>query len=160
MLHGKKLSQSHDLMKHYFPQYLDGSTSVLMGAVFWKIGEVEEGQSSLTYAQAQAAFGAGLFSCQGLYLLPFAQVSTFFFDKSLFASESSMGLYPAWVYSLSQVTLELWVMILCAFTQTCIAVPMMGLWNPSLSKLESFISYFAIFCASGAVGNAMVMVRN
>jgi len=69
-----------------------------------------------------------------------------------------MGLYPAWVYSLSQVTLELWVMVLCAFTEAAIAVPMMGMWNPSLSKLDSFISMFTVFCVSGVVGNSMVMI--
>ena len=70
-----------------------------------------------------------------------------------------MGLYPAWVYSLSQVTLELCVMVLCTFTEAAIAVPMMGMWNPSLSKLDSFISMFTVFCVSGVVGNSMVMVR-
>jgi len=153
------ISISNDLMRNMFPLYLDGSTALLLGAVFWKIAEVDEGQSSLSFNQAQAAFGAGLFLTQAAYLLPFAQVSTFFFDKKLFASESSMGLYPAWVYSLSQVTLELWVMVLCAFTEAAIAVPMMGMWNPSLSKLDSFISMFTVFCVSGVVGNSMVMVR-
>jgi len=80
-------------------------TGVLLGLVFWKIAETDDGEA-LTYDQAQATFGAGIFMTQVFYLLPFSQVSTFFFDKNLFASESSIGLYPAWIYSACQLTLE------------------------------------------------------
>lgn len=102
--------------------------------------------------------GAGICITQVFYLIPFTQVSTFFFDKNLFASESSIGLYPAWIYSLSQNILELWVMVLCALVETSIAVPMMCLWNPSISKMSSFMSMFTVFCVGGAVGNSLVMV--
>lgn len=69
-----------------------------------------------------------------------------------------MGLYPAWIYSVSQLILELWVMVLCALIETSIAVPMMGLWNPSSSsKFYSFMSMFTTFCVGGVVGNSIVM---
>lgn len=114
--------------------------------------------SSVALCSWYAYSGAGIFITQVFYLLPFAQISTFFFDKNLFASESSIGLYPAWIYSFSQIILELWVMVLCALVETAIAVPMMCLWNPSISKMSSFLSMFTVFCVGGAVGNSLVMV--
>ena len=154
------------LMNHYVRNVtnlcarvmIHGATSALLGCVFWKIADTEDGQT-LTPEQAQATFGAGIFLTQVFYLLPFAQISTFFFDKKLFAAESSIGLYPAWIYSFSQLVLELWVLVLCALTDSAIAVPMMGLWNPSVSKIGSFLTMFTTFCVSGVVGNALVMVR-
>lgn len=137
---------------------LDGATSLILGLVFWKIAETEVDES-LTLDQAQAALSAGIFLTQVYFLLPFCQISTFFFDKNLFASESNIGLYPAWLYSLCQVVLEAWVMVLCAFAQTVVAVPMMSLWNPSLSKPSSFVTMFSVFCIGGIVGNILVMVR-
>lgn len=133
-----------------------GLSAVLLGLVFWKIGESPDGQD-LPPNQAEAAFGAGLFLTQVLYLLPFAQISTFFFDKNLFASESSIGLYPAWIYSLTQVLLETWVISSCALVQSAIAVPMMSLWNVSMSKLASIVTMFSIFCVGGIVGNSIVL---
>ena len=132
-------------------------TGLLLGAFFWKIAETEDDQP-LSFDQAQATFGGGIFLIQVFYLLPFAQISTFFFNKNLFAAESSIGLYPAWVYSLCQITLEAWVMSLCALTSSAIAVPMMSLWNPTISKAASFINMFTVLCASGILGNAIVMV--
>lgn len=134
-----------------------GLTAVLLGLVFWKIGESPDGQD-LQPIQAEAAFGAGLFLTQTLFLLPFAQISTFFFDKNLFASESSIGLYPAWIYSLTQVVLETWVMSLCALVQSAIAIPMMSLWNVSISKSASFFTMFSVFCVGGIVGNSIVVL--
>lgn len=134
-----------------------GLTVVLLGAVFWQIADTE-GSQSLSLVQAQATFGAGIFLTQIFYLLPFGQISTFFFDKKLFAAESSIGLYPAWVYGISQLVLELWVMVLCALLGSAIAVPMMSLWNPSFSRLESFTTMFTVICVSGAVGNSIVMI--
>jgi len=136
-----------------------GLSAVLLGLVFWKIGESPDGQD-LQLFQAEAAFGAGLFLTQTLFLLPFAQISTFFFDKNLFASESSIGLYPAWIYSLTQVVLETWVMSLCALLQSAIAIPMMSLWNMSISKSASFITMFSVFCVGGAVGNSIVLLTS
>ncbi len=137
--------------------FIYGLTAVLLGLVFWKIGESPDGQD-LTSDEARAAFGAGLFLTQVLFLLPFAQISTFFFDKNLFASESSIGLYPAWIYSLTQIVLETWVMTLCALLVTAIAVPMMSLWNPSISRPASFLTMFSVFCVGGIVGNTVVLL--
>ena len=127
--------------------------------VFWKIADTGDNRA-LSEEQTQATFGAVIFLSQVFYLLPFAQISAFFFDKNFFASDSSMGLYPAWIYSLSQVILELWVMVLCAFSATCVAVPMMSLWNPAFTKLSSFITMFTVFSVSGVVGNLIVLVSS
>ena len=69
-----------------------------------------------------------------------------------------MGLYPAWIYSLIQVILETWVMALCTLLQAAIAIPMISLWNPSISNSATFLSMFAVFCVSGVVGNSIVLV--
>jgi len=139
--------------------FIYGLTAFLLGLVFWKIGESPDGQD-LQPTQAEAAFGAGLFLTQVLFLLPFCQISTFFFDKNLFASESSIGLYPAWIYSLTQIVLETWVMSLCALLQSAIAVPMMSLWNVSISRSASFFTMFSVFCAGGVVGNTIVLLTS
>lgn len=98
-------------------------TGLLLGAVFFKIAATEDNQP-MSFDQARATFGAGIFLTQVYYLLPFCNISTFFFDKKLFAAESSIGLYPAWIYSVCQITLEVWVMSLCALANSAIAVPM------------------------------------
>jgi len=95
-----------------------------------------------------------------MYLLPFATISTFFFDKKFVASESLIGLYPSWIYSLSQLILELWVIVLCASGMTVIAVPMMSLWNVSLTKLSSMTQMFSVLCVTGLVGNSLVMASD
>lgn len=139
--------------------FIYGLTALLLGLVFWKIGESPSGQD-LQHIQAQATFGAGLFLTQVLYLLPFCQISTFFFDKNLFASESSIGLYPAWIYSLTQIMLEMWVMTLCALVQSAVAIPMMSLWNVSISKSASFLTMFSVLCVGGVVGNTLVLLTS
>ena len=64
------------------------------------------------------------------------------------------------MYSLSQLILELWVIVLCTLTYTVIAVPMMGLWNYSFKGLSSIIFMFSVLCMSGLVGNSLVMVSD
>lgn len=132
-------------------------SAVVLGAVFWRIAETD-GSQEMSSEQAKATFGAAIFTIQVFFLLPFSSISSFFFDKRLFAAESSIGLYPAWIYSLCQVILETWVMSTCALTSTVITVPMMGLWNPSLPKSASFITMFAVFGSAGIVGNSLVLV--
>ena len=50
------------------------------------------------------------------------------------------------IYSLSQLLLELWVMVLCVLAMTVIAVPLMGLWNVSLTWLSSMAYVFSVLC--------------
>ena len=136
-----------------------GLTGLLFGCIFFNIGDTEDDQP-LSIDQAQATFGAGIFLTQVYYLLPFASISTFFFDKALFAAESSIDLYPAWIYSLCQIVLEFWVLSLCALVQTGIAIPMMGLWNVSITNSASYLYMYTVFCISGVVGNALVLLTS
>jgi hypothetical protein len=64
------------------------ATSILIGLIFWQVAAPPEDGSSLSNAEGQAVVGAGLFITQTAFLLPFAQISTFFFDKKVFAAES------------------------------------------------------------------------
>ncbi len=48
-------------------------------------------------------------------------------------------------------------MVLCVLAMTVIAVPMMGLWNVSLTWLSSMAYVFSVLCVSGLVGNSLVM---
>lgn len=133
--------------------------SVLLGCLFWKVNRTTEGQS-LPLDDARAVLGAGLFMTQVAYLLPFAQVSTFFFDKGVFAAENPMGLYPPWMYSLTQFFLETWLVILCALVQACISIPMMSLFNPSMPTWSSFFTLFTSFALSGMVGNSLILFHS
>jgi len=49
-------------------------------------------------------------------------------------------------------------MVLCVLAMTVIVVPMMGLWNVSLTWLSSMAHVFSALCVSGLVGNSLVMV--
>ena len=139
--------------------FIYGLTGLLFGCIFYNIAATDDDEP-LSYDQAQATFGAGIFLCQVYYLLPFASISTFFFDKALFAAESSIGLYPAWVYSFCQIVLEFWVISLCALVQTGIAIPMMGLWNVTISNSASYLYMYTVFCVSGILGNALVLLTS
>ena len=136
-----------------------GLTGLLFGCIFFNIGDTEDGQP-LSFDQAKATFGAGIFLTQVYYLLPFASISTFFFDKALFAAESSIDLYPAWIYSLCQIVLEFWVISLCALVQTGVAIPMMGLWNVSITNAACYMYMYTVFCISGVVGNGLVLLTS
>jgi len=137
------------------------STAAFFGCFFWKVAEppaAGDGDTSLSNEQAQIVLGAGIFLIQAAYLLPFAQVSTFFFDKKVFMEENPIGLYPPWMYSISQFLLESWALTLGGVALTAIAVPMMGLWNPVLSKTWSFFTLLSVLSLSGVLGNAIILL--
>lgn len=133
--------------------------SLVFGCVFWKIADTKDGEA-VSFERAQAVLGACMFMTQVSYLLPFAQISTFFFDKKVFASESPICLYPSWMYSLSQFILESWLMTLCALVQASITIPMIALRNPSISSFSSFVSLFALLSLNGLVGNNLVLMTS
>jgi len=133
--------------------------SLIFGCVFWKIADTKDSEA-VSFERAQVVFGAALFVTQTSYLLPFAQISTFFFDKKVFASENPIGLYPTWMYSLSQFILESWLMIMCALFQASIIFHMMALRNPSISGFSSFLSIFALLSLNGLVGNGLVLTTS
>eukprot|EP00538_Stauroneis_constricta_P000474 CAMPEP_0119571830 /NCGR_PEP_ID=MMETSP1352-20130426/44316_1 /TAXON_ID=265584 /ORGANISM="Stauroneis constricta, Strain CCMP1120" /LENGTH=899 /DNA_ID=CAMNT_0007621513 /DNA_START=76 /DNA_END=2775 /DNA_ORIENTATION=- len=133
-----------------------GSTAALLGLIFWQVADTD-GDATMSLTQSRYVLGAGLFLSQTSFLLPFAQISTFFFDKKVFASESALGLYPSWMYSVSQFLLEAWVLILAAFIEATVAIPMMALWNPAMETYESFFILLAFLMINGLAGNAIVL---
>lgn len=132
--------------------------SLIFGSVFWQIADTKDGEVPVSFETAQAVFGATTFMTQISYLLPFSQISTFFFDKKIFTSENPIGLYDPWMYSLSQFILEAWLMTLCALGQACVSIPMIALRNPSISGFSSFVSIFALLAFNGLVGNTLVLL--
>ncbi len=76
--------------------------AAIIGAVFWRVG-ITESDRGLTYGEADIILRAALFIMNVSYLLPFSTIPVFFADKKFFAAESALGLYPAWMYGLSQV---------------------------------------------------------
>uniref|UniRef100_A0A7R9WUP2 ABC-2 type transporter transmembrane domain-containing protein n=1 Tax=Craspedostauros australis TaxID=1486917 RepID=A0A7R9WUP2_9STRA len=156
---------SRNLQNHYVRNLTNlaarlviyGSTSLSVSLIFWDIGNIDDDPSTMN-EQARYVVGAGLFLSQCSFLLPFSQISTFFFDKSVFASESALALYPSWMYSVSQFLLEAWVLALASLVQTTIAKPMMSLSNPAWSESESFFTLLAFFIISGLTGNALILL--
>ncbi len=132
------------------------TTAILLGLVFWQVGNYDV--ESLDNNNAQIVMGAGLFLAEASILLPFAQIGTFFFDKKVFAAENALGLYEPWMYAVSQFLLEAWVLIICAFVQGVISIPMMALWNPVWSSTESFFTMVSFFYMSGLVGNSVILL--
>lgn len=142
-----------------------GSTGAILGLVFWKVGDYnandndqEDDGGAAENANAQILLGAGLFLTQANLLLPFSQISTFYFDKKVFAAENALGLYQPWMYAVSQFLLEAWVLIMCGCIMTSVVVPMIGLSNPLWSNLESSLSLCAYFSVIGLVGNAIILL--
>lgn len=134
------------------------ATAVLLGLIFWQVGDHDI--DSLDNSQGQIVMGAGLFLAQASILLPFAQIGTFFFDKKVFAAENALGLYEPWMYAVSQFLLEAWVLIICAFVQAAISIPMISLLNPAWSSIESFFTMLSFFSISGLVGNAVILLTS
>jgi hypothetical protein len=70
---------------------------------------------------------------------------------------TALGLYPPWVYPVSQFFQEAWVLVLAAMIQAVIVIPMIGLWNVSMSPANSFLTMLAVFIVNGMAGNAIVL---
>lgn len=77
--------------------------SIIIGAVFWKVG-ITDSDRGLTYEEADLVLRSTLFLMNVSYLLPFSSIPVFFADKKFLAAESALGLYPTWMYGMSQVS--------------------------------------------------------
>ena len=53
-------------------------------------------------ADGQSTLGAFTFVMLISYLLPFAAIPIFVYDKQFYLRESGLGLYPTWVHTISQ----------------------------------------------------------
>ena len=127
--------------------------AIFNGLVFWQVAY----PGPLLREDASAAFGSYFAFSTVVFLLPFSQISTVFYDKKVFASESAMGLYPTWCFAVVQFVLELWVLCTAAVLQTSLAVPMVGLWNAAESKASSFFTNLAVFGVAGITGNSILL---
>jgi ATP-binding cassette, subfamily G (WHITE), member 2, SNQ2 len=122
--------------------------ALLNAALFWQTGSQE---SSMEFV-----IGASTFIIMALYLLPFAVIPVHVYDKKFFLAERNLGLYSPWIYALSQLLLEIWVLVLLATETAAIVIPAVGFWNPSQPHWATFFSILACIIASGLVGSAMV----
>lgn len=77
--------------------------SLIVGAVFWKVG-ITDSDRGLTFEESNMVLRTTLFLMNVSYLLPFSTIPVFFADKKFLAAESALGLYPTWMYGMSQVS--------------------------------------------------------
>jgi len=104
----------------------------------------------------QAVVGAFTFVMLTSYLLPFAMIPIFVYDKQFYVRESGLGLYPTWVYAVSQAVLEAWVLSLTATASTAVIYPLLGLGVTDAAGWQSFFTFFVITALSSCVGSSIV----
>ena len=78
--------------------------AAIIGMVFWRVGTTDS-NAGLTFQEANILLRANLFLMNVSYLLPFSTIPVFYADKKFLAAESALGLYPTWMYGISQVRL-------------------------------------------------------
>jgi hypothetical protein len=130
--------------------------SVLDGCIYWQIGSEDENETNAGGPNT-AVVGAFTFILLLSYLLPFGAIPLFVHDKKFFLYERCSGLYSPWIYCLSLELPEMWALVYMAVVEAIIMVPMCGLWNPSVSRWESFLMILSGLIVSGLTGNAMVL---
>jgi ABC-type multidrug transport system permease subunit len=134
---------------------LYGATSLIDGLLFWQVADIAGGVN--VGVEISTVVGALTFIILVSYLLPFAMLPVFVYDKKFFLAESGLGLYSPWLYCLSQIILETWVVVLAATIEACIVIPMCGLWNPAMARWESFFTFLGALIVSGLTGSALVL---
>lgn len=131
------------------------ATSLINGLLFWQVGDIA-GEFNVT-SEISAVVGALSFINLVTYLGPFSLIPLYVHDKQFFLAESALGLYSPWVYCLSQLILETWVIVMASTIETCIIIPMCGLFNPAIARWESFFTFLGALIVSGLTGNALVL---
>ena len=116
----------------------------------------ESGPAGLTFEEADLVVRTNTFLLNISYLLPFSTIPVFVGDKRFFASESALGLYPPWIYGISQIILEAIFVTVASIAQTCIVVPMCTMLNPSMHVWTSFLTILSALFTSGLVGSTIV----
>lgn len=152
-----------NLMNHYVRNLanlasrllLYAVTALINGLIFWQVADSRA--STDAGMQLGKVTGALTFLILSSYLLPFAMMPIFVKDKKFFLAESALGLYSPWLYCISQLILETWVITLAAVVESCIVIPMCGLWNPTMADRDSFLTFLGVLITSGLVGSTIVM---
>ena len=67
------------------------------GLIFYRVAA-----SDAALADGQSTLGAFTFVMLISYLLPFAAIPIFVYDKQFYLRESGLGLYPTWAHTISQ----------------------------------------------------------
>ena len=129
--------------------------ALIIGTVFWQVGSTAS-ERGLNYVEANLVLRSNLFLMNVSYLLPFSTIPVFFADKKFLAAESALGLYPAWMYGMSQVFLEFLFLIVTSTVEAAIVIPMCGLVNPTIPYAVNFLTITSILIVSGLVGSTMV----
>ena len=81
--------------RHLYPPTHGPSPS--QGLIFYRVAA-----SDAALADGQSTLGAFTFVMLISYLLPFAAIPIFVYDKQFYLRESGLGLYPTWVHTISQ----------------------------------------------------------
>jgi hypothetical protein len=121
--------------------------SLMDGALFWQVGKEHD----------ETIIGAFTFIILISYLIPYAVLPLFVHEKKFFLSECALDLYSPWIYCIAQGLLEMWVVVLAAALEAVIVIPMCSLWNPVMSRWESFFMLLSALMGSGLVGSALVL---
>uniref|UniRef100_A0A7S2XRR9 ABC-2 type transporter transmembrane domain-containing protein n=1 Tax=Attheya septentrionalis TaxID=420275 RepID=A0A7S2XRR9_9STRA len=132
--------------------------SAIDGAIFWQVAQPESEGGALPLASSLVVIGAFTFLIMISFLLPFAMIPIFVFDKKFFAAESALGLYSPIIYCISQALLETWILTICALCEACVIIPMGGFWNPVLPRWGAFFTVCGSLIASGLAGSGLVLV--
>lgn len=131
--------------------------ATVIGAIFWQVGKPDE-TNNLSYDDAPLIIGSSIFLLNVAYLLPFATIPVFVSDKKFLAAESSLGLYPSWMYGVSQIFLEFVFLSLTMTAVTIVAFYMCAMGNPTMPEWGSFLTVLSILIMSGLVGSSMVLM--
>lgn len=131
--------------------------AAVIGAIFWQVGKPDEA-NNLSYDDAPLIIGSSIFLLNVAYLLPFATIPVFVSDKKFLAAESSLGLYPSWMYGVSQIFLEFVFLSLTMTAVTIVAFYMCAMGNPTMPEWSSFLTVLSTLIMSGLVGSSMVLM--
>jgi hypothetical protein len=160
-----------NLMNHYITNWTNllariviyTLLALIQGCAFWQVGsqlELSGPDKPLSTDDARSVIGAIYTFTSVMYLLPFSMLSTFSFEKKFFHADSALGLYSPWIYCISQAVLESWVLVIVSILQTAIVFPMIGLWNPLISKWTTLLTALPIMISSNLVGNMIVLMSS
>lgn len=136
--------------------------SLALGLAGWQMGSTLEStglNGILSPIEAKNLSGAILVLFMISYLVPFFFIGAFFAEKKFFLAESSLGLYSSCTYCVSLILSEASVLVLIqSIMQASITIPMLGVWNPIIPRVVSFMTALSIIIPSNLVGNGLVLL--
>ena len=134
--------------------------SLILGLVCWQVGAPLSDNGIVSPNEAHDIKGAVLVLFLICFFLPITMTGPFSEDKKFFHADSNRGLYPLWMYCISFALLEACVLVIQAFIQAAITIPMIGLRNESVPTFTFFETTVSIFFGANLVGNSLVMLTS